>query len=297
MTKKNTRFKLSGMIGVFGGFLLLIWAFTALPALSEDSEGITLQFGIYTAVKPSAMIEKFRPVTAALEESMKKQLGKPVKIKFKVAATYKGGIKNIAEGKVDFSRFGPASFIEARGLNSKLSIVAVESKKGSVISQGIICVRQDSKIEQVGELKGKSFAFGNELSTIGRYLSQQHLLKNGVKASDLSRYEYLGRHDAVGAAVGNGRFDAGALKESTFLKLKKGGTPLRELARFPNAPQTWIAKEGLDDGLRKALSKALLELTDTSALSAIGADDLVEGKEEYYKLVQTSISVNKSFFE
>ena len=38
----------------------------------------------------------------------------------------------------------------------------------------------------------------------GRYLSQLYLVENDIRAKDLSRYEYLGRHDKVGIAVGRG---------------------------------------------------------------------------------------------
>lgn len=73
------------------------------------------------------------------------------------------------------------------------------------------------------QLRGQTFAFGDERSTIGRYLSQLLLVQHGIRADELLSYEYLGRHDRVGTAVGAGQFDAGALKESTFRKLKKKG--------------------------------------------------------------------------
>ena len=69
----------------------------------------------------------------------------------------------------------------------------MESKKGQKTFNGVICIHKTSSIKKVSELAGKRFAFGNELSTIGRYLSQLYLLNNGVKASDLGYYEYLGK--------------------------------------------------------------------------------------------------------
>jgi len=66
-------------------------------------------------------------------------------------------------------------------------------------------------------------------------------MKANVFAKDLASYDYLGRHDKVGAAVAAGKYEAGALKESTFKKQIKKGKPLRELARFPNVTKLWIA--------------------------------------------------------
>jgi phosphonate transport system substrate-binding protein len=276
-------------------FATILISVPAEEALAKDP--ITLTFGIYTSVKPTAMIKKFRPLTKAIENEMSESLKRPVNIRFKVAPSYEAGITNITSGQVDFARFGPVSYIEALKENDKIALLAAESKKGSKIAQGIICVRENSPIKSISDLKGKSFAFGSELSTIGRYLSQFHLLENGVNASSLSEYEYLGRHDAVGAAVGAGRFDAGALKEKTFNKLKSSGTALRELARFPNAPQSWIAREGLAEDVQSALRNALFSITDKTALSAINADALVAGDTQDYVLVRTAMEKNEEFFQ
>lgn len=282
-------------LGLAALSLLISWLVLPASDAHADDEMI-LQFGIYTAVKPSAMIRKFLPLTKELEAAMTKSLKRPVAIRFKVAYDYDTGIDHIATGKVDFARFGPASYIQASKKNPHLSLLAVESKDGKKTIDGIIAVRQDSPIKAISDLKGKSFAFGNELSTIGRYLSQQHLLQHGVRAKDLKKYIYLGRHDAVGAAVGAGRFDAGALKEKTFNRLRSSGTPLRELARFPNAPQAWIGRQGLEPAVEEALRAALLGIRNQKALSPLNADQLVKGTPEDYALVRSAMDMNEDFF-
>ena len=117
---------------------------------------------------------------------MSEGIGKPVKIKMKVANSYQKGIDDIATGEVDFSRLGPASYIEATKINPDLSILAIESKGGQKTFYGIIGVHKNSSINNVQSLRGKSFAFGDQLSTIGRFLSQQYLVNNNIKASSLS---------------------------------------------------------------------------------------------------------------
>ena len=86
--------------------------------------------------------------------------------------------------------------------NSGLRILAMERVGGDKVFYGIIAVAKDSPIDSVAQLRGRSFAFGNDQSTIGRYLSQQFLRSHGIYASDLSRFDYLERHDKVGTAVG-----------------------------------------------------------------------------------------------
>jgi phosphonate transport system substrate-binding protein len=265
---------------------------SALPAKAE----ITLAFGVYASDKPSAMVRQFRPILNALEKSLSELAGEPVRIRMQIAKTYEQGVIDLVAGKVDFARFGPASYIRAREADPRVEILAAESNKGKKTFNGVITVAEDSPITTVSELSGKSFAFGDERSTIGRYLSQLHLMRNNVRASDLKHFEYLGRHDAVGAAVGAGRFDAGALKESTFKRLLKKGIQLRAIARFPNVTKPWIARGGLTQKTKDMLRRTLLALKDPRALKALKKAGFLEGSDEDYAGIRDSILNNHLFF-
>ena len=264
---------------------------------NENIDTISLVFGVYTSDKPSEVVKQFQPILNSLEADMSNTLGQPVEISFQVAPTYEEGIANIVNGDVDFSRFGPASYIEAVIANPDLELLALESSNGEKIFYGIIAIHEDSDIETVSDLTGKRFAFGDELSTIGRYLSQAHLFEQGVLASDLSHFEYLGRHDTVGMAVGAGEFDAGALKESTFKKLVEQGILIRELVRFPNVTKPWFAHPQLSPAVLQALQQALLTMDDPAALEALGKDGFLAGSHEDYSLIQDAIENNYLFFE
>lgn len=262
----------------------------------SGSATIELNLGLYTSTKPSAMVSKFRPVVSLLEQKMAKKLGKPVKIRMQIAKNYQQGIEHLTAGKVDFSRFGPAPYVEAKTENPELQIVAIESKNRTKVVHGIIATGLHSSIRTIADLKGKSFAFGDQQSTSGRYMSQQFLLKNGIRAKDLSRYEYLGRHDIVGTKVGSGDFAAGAMAESTFRKLLADGEKIRELARFPIVTRPWIARAGIDPRIYLALKVSLLEMTDSSALDRLEINGFVNGSNNDYKVIADSMSENHRFF-
>ena len=87
-----------------------------------------LSFGVYASDKPSAMVRQFRPILNVVEERMARTLGEPVRIRLQVAKTYEQGITDLVQGKVDFARFGPASYIEAKATDPGITILAVESK-------------------------------------------------------------------------------------------------------------------------------------------------------------------------
>ncbi len=276
--------------------LVIALALTVLLGTPAQAE-IALRFGVYAADKPTDVIRQFKPVLESLEAALTKKLGQPVSIRTQVAPTYEKGIEGLVTGAVDFARFGPASYVLAKRDAPGIEILAMESKDGAKTFRGIICVPSDSPITKVSELKGRTFAFGDERSTIGRYLSQQYLLEHGVSSWDLKAYEYLGRHDRVGTAVGLKQFDAGALKESTFDKLVAKGVPIRAIASFPNVTKPWIARSGLPRDILDAIRAALLELNDTAALKVLKKDGFVEGTDDDYASIRESISTNPAFFE
>ena len=273
---------------------LLFGTTASAEVRTEDS--ITLSLGLYTSNKPSSMVRKFRPIVKHLEQAMSKKLGQDVNIRMQLAKNYQQGIEHLTAGKVDFSRFGPASYVEAKKSNPELNILAMESIDSRKVFYGIIATAEENGMKSVAELKGRSFAFGDQQSTIGRYLSQQYLADNGIGANDLNHFEYLGRHDIVGTRVGAGDFAAGALNESTFRKLLSQGEKIKELARFPNVTKPWIARSGLDPEIYEALQTCLLEITDEKSLQRLKIDGFLEGSDEDFNVIRSAINDNERFF-
>ncbi|MCP4397430.1 MAG: phosphate/phosphite/phosphonate ABC transporter substrate-binding protein [bacterium] len=274
--------------------LTVVFFFTAF---SMSHAEVNLLFGLYASDKPTELKKMFAPMLKELEKKMSAKLGESVKISIKFLRTYELGISALVEGKVDFARFGPASYIEAKKSNGSIEILAIESIKGQKTFNGIICVAKDSTIRSVGDLKGKSFAFGDIRSTIGRYLSQQYLVKNGIRASDLGKYEYLENHQAVAVAVARGFFDAGALKESTLKKMIGKGADLRSIASFPNVTKPWIAKAGLPNKIKETIKDSLIEIKDPEVLKNLAKDGFLPGDDSDYDTIRSSIEHSGIFFK
>lgn len=271
-------------------FIFLIFNLT-LEAHAE----VKLTFGVYTSDKPSRMVIKFKPLLREVERKMTARLQENIVIRMQVFATYEKGIEAIAEGKVDFMRLGPASYIFAKQAEPDLSILVMENHKGKKTFKGIICTHWDSKIQSVTDLKGKSFAFGNMKSTIGRYLSQNHMMSQGIYGEDLADFSYLGRHDTVGMSVSSKKYDAGALKESTFNKLVSKGHKLRRIAEFDNVTKPWVSRKALENKIFTALQRSLLSFTNTDILKAYGKHGFLLGKDEDYETIRQAISQNTRF--
>jgi len=281
------------MKSVFLRFLCLLVLLTTSSAAGAE---IRLNFGAYTSNKPTAIVKKFRPVLKAIERRVSAELNEPVKIHMQIAKSYEQGLADLIEGKVDFARFGSASYVAAKQKAPDIEILAIESNNGKKTFRGIICVAEDSPITRIADLRNTRFAFGSERSTIGRYLSQSHLLRHEIHAADLAGFEYLGRHDLVGKAVAMGKFDAGALNENTFNKLVKKGNKLRVLAEFPVLTKPWIARGGLPPRHLQALRRALLEMDDQKALGSLGKSGFLQASDQDFRALRQVMSRAAEFF-
>lgn len=145
----------------------------------------------------------------------------------------------------------------------------MDNRKGKKTFNGLIIVNKKSPFQTLADLKGKKFAFGDEFSTIGRYLAQLELSKAGICAKDFAKFDYTGRHDNVFNGVNLGRYDAGALKESTFNKRNKKRGKLRVLHSFVNVTKPWLATEKMDDKIFAELKATLLALKEGPSLKEL----------------------------
>ncbi len=277
------------------GLLGVLFLFALSFAPNDAGAGITLTFGTYAADKPTETVRKYRPFLTFLADRMSERLGEKVTIKLTIAKEYAEGIRQLAEGEVDFARFGPASYVVVKELNPDIRIVAMESKKGQKRFKGVIVVHRDSPIQSLEELSGLTFAFGDELSTIGRYLAQAQLLDVGISGEDLHSFAYLGRHDLVGEAVGAGKYAAGALKESTYKKLVAKGVPIRALSSFDNVTKPWLASADLDPRVLQAMQEVMLSVQNEEIVRRVSKNGFLASEDSDYDLIREAIEQSQSF--
>lgn len=264
----------------------------AQPAAADKQ----ITFGTYSSDKPSSMVKQLLPIINWLSDRASQNLGEKLDIRIQVVRGYEQGLGLIAEGRVDFARLGPASYVKAKEANPGLSILAMESKNGNNFFHGIIAVHKDSPYNTIADLRGVTFGFGNKRSTLGRYFAQLHLTDAGIRADDLKEYKYLGRHDAVGRAVGSRLVDAGALEETTFQKLVRAGTPIRGIAKMKNATRPWVARNGLDKKVFMALQKAMLSLDNPKLSKRFRFQGFLPGTDTEYEPTRRAIRENARFF-
>lgn len=263
------------------------------PRRAIDPETLNLTFGLYQSDKATVMFKKFTPVIEALAEKIGAAAGRKTKIELTIYKTYDEAIDALTQGKVDFVRFGPASYITAKQRNKDVRLIVMEEEKGAKRFKGLVVVAAKSSIQKIADLRGKKFAFGDPNSTIGRYLVQAVLVDNGIHAKDLSHFEYLDRHDKVAKVVEIGDFDAGSIKTETFKALPEG--TLRVIAEFDNVTKPWVMRSGMDDRTFKAMQEGLLKFTDKDALKELGVSGFALATDEDYDLVKKGMAKAEEF--
>ncbi len=142
-----------------------------------------------------------------LSDYVKKKIG--VEVSTFVAKDYEALVTALRSGKVDFAFLPPFSFIKAEE-SGKLLLKAV--RKGQAVYYGAIIVREDSGIDRLEDLKGKSIAWVDRNSATGFLLPKAEMIRRKKIDPDtfFSKQIFTGTHDALVMAVFDGSVDAGA---------------------------------------------------------------------------------------
>ncbi len=273
-------------------FILIILCFASFSF--GDDKPLRLDFGVYQSDRATVMYRKMTPVLEALQDPLEQLLQQPVDIHLTIFKDYESGIKALVDGDVDFVRFGPASYILAEKQNPNITLLAMEQRKGLTRFNGFIIARTDSGITKLEDVAGKSFAFGDKNSTIGRFLAQAELLEVGINAEALKRYDFLGRHDLVANAVISGTHDVGALKESTYSKLCDPKNII-VIHAFENVTKPWVARANLSKTIQEAITQSLVSLYKPEVLGELGCSGFIEATPEFYNPVRRGMKKSESF--
>ncbi len=189
---------------------LKIFAFVTLLSVfisscnKDNEKQKVLKFGMIPFESADKLIEKATPLMDAIGK------GIGMEVKLSVAADYTGVIEALRGKKLDAAFLTPASYILAKQ-EANVRVILKSQRNGNPYYYGAIITRADSGIKTLQDLKGKSFAFGDPISTSGHVFPRKLLLENKINPDrDFSHLIYSGAHDATVLAIMNKKVDAGA---------------------------------------------------------------------------------------
>jgi phosphonate transport system substrate-binding protein len=244
--------------------VIFLLCFVLLFSLSGTgtAAGQSLTLWIHPYLPATELTKRFSPLASHLEAS----LGLPVEIR--VQKSYQAHLDFVGRDLADFAYVGPASYIQITEQYGRKPLLAKLEVSGMPFFHGMIVVRQDSPIQELADLKAKSFAFGDPNSTMSYFAPRSLLAAAGVPLESLARHDYLGSHHDVALAVLGGYFDAGAVKQEVFYAYEKRG--LKIVAQSPPIPpHLFLTRADLPPSLVAGLRAALLDINSLPGKAAV----------------------------
>jgi phosphonate transport system substrate-binding protein len=240
------------------GIIFLLTAFL-YPFVATAAATPQLRISAIPDEAPTELIRKFKPLAAYLA----KEIGMPVK--FIPIINYVATVEALAAGKVDLVWYGGFTHVQAR-IRTKGNAVPLVMRHRDLKFKSKFITATNSGINNLKDLKGKTFAFGSVSSTSGHLMPRYFLKRAGiVPEKDFAKFSFSGSHDATAKWVEAGKVKAGAMNEAVWNKLVKSGKVNTKKVRvFYTTPgyvdYNWTARADLPREVLSKIASAFLKL-------------------------------------
>ena len=247
-----------------GFFLLLCLA--AFACRDPGHSPKVLRVGFVPAEDASQVVQNAQPIV----EILQKQLG--MEVQPFVATDYTGVVEALRVDKLDIAFLTPASYVLAKN-EANVKVVLKSERKGSPYYYAAIITRADSGIKKLEDLRGKTFAFGDPLSTSANVFPRKMFHERGIDpVRDFKQILYSGGHDATVLAVFNRKVDAGATyanspdsKDTAWMRYLKNPEEQKQIHAIafsePIPADNLVINGNLEEGIAKKVEQIFLELS------------------------------------
>jgi phosphonate transport system substrate-binding protein len=247
--------------------LLVLLSLVAVGGCGKPSNSPkVLRVGFVPAENAQQVIQNAQPIV----EILQKRLG--MEVQPFVATDYTGVIEALRGNKLDIAFLTPASYVLAKN-EANVRVVLKSERKGSPFYYAAIITRADSGIQRLEDLRGKTFAFGDPLSTSANVFPRKMFHERGIDpVRDFKKILYSGGHDATVLAVFNRKVDAGATYANSpdsndtawmrYLHDPEEAKQIRAIAFSEPIPaDNLVIHPDLDDRVAKQVEEIFIELS------------------------------------
>src|SRR5918994_2189803 len=273
MTSRTINLTFFWLIAVLTA-LLLVSACGNSRSSSEPSNTQVLRLSMIPTTDPGKIVRESQPLVAYLE----KETG--AKVELTVPSNYAAVVEALVSDQVDIAYLGGFTFVQA---SQRAGVQPLVQRERDRNFHSVFITPSDSGIDDLQDLKGRRFAFGDVNSTSGHLMPEYFMRQSNVDPNVIANAFYSGGHDATALAVANKKVDAGALDETVFEKMTKEGKldPGKVKVFYTTPPYfdyVWAARKGLDPQLAERFSNALLKLSPDDATQKQLLDLLIATK-------------------
>ena len=247
-------------IAAFKKFSVLMLAFgivcsASTGALAQD----VLRISAIPDESPTELQRKFKP----LGDYLSKETG--MKVEFTPVTDYAAVVEALATKKVDMAWLGGFTYVQTKIRTNGTAVPIIQRVEDEKFTS-VFIVPADSSLKTLGELKGKTIAFGSPSSTSGHLMPRYFLMQAGINPDkEFKNIAFSGAHDATVAFVASGKADVGALNASVWAKLNEAKNPNALKSKVlsttpPYFDYNWTVRGDLDPALVKKITDAFLKL-------------------------------------
>ena len=228
-------------------------------SIEELTAKLEKRFSTYLGCK------RLSPLTAYLS----KKTG--LKVSFRASPNLSSAVNELGNDQTQIAYLTPVAYIDAHE-QFKVKPLVSPLTHGKSTFNLVVAVHQDSSIQTMADLNGKSFALGDEKALLQRAV----VVNAGINLNNFSRFGFLKHYDNIAKAVLNKDFDAGILKDTIYAKF--AGQGLRKIHTSPPLSSYLFAvNERLPEETVKKLRAAFLALKADSAEGNAILNKLDEG--------------------
>ena len=238
-----------------------------LIACGESGKAVkVLRVGFVPAEDAQQVMQNAQPIVEILRRRLEMEV-QPF-----VATDYTGIVEALRVNKLDIAFLTPASYVLAKN-EANIKVILKSERKGIPFYYAAIITRADSGIKTLDDLRGKTFAFGDSLSTTGNVIPRKMLKERGIDpVRDFKQVLYSGGHDATVLAVLNGKVDAGATyanspdgNDTAWMRYLKDPEDVKKIHAIafsePIPADNLVVSGSLDETIVKKVEAAFAELS------------------------------------
>ena len=264
------------------GFASLFFLFQA--AVSADNSAVNVGMVPDAGATQVSITEK-APLKAYLEQ----KLGRPVNLI--IPTNYNATVEALGNGSLDFAYLGGLTYIKA---HARYNVVPLVQRSSDLQFRSFFITSSHSSIHSLGDLKGKTFAFGDINSTSGHLMPYLEMRQAGIDPNNSLKFRYTGSHPATAKAVESGAVDAGALDESVYTSMVAEGKldPNKVRVFYMSKPfvdYVWAARKDVDPATQEKFARAFTDLKehqDDEILKILRGKAFVRANNEEYTVLR-----------
>lgn len=252
---------------------------------------IELKFAATINDNPVGQAAAFAPFLAALEEKMKRLLGRSVIFSLRLYKLRSWDSPAVARGDVDVQKISALTYVRLTQAGDGVLPLA----RGRGQSEAVFFARQKADISELRQVVGHSVAFAHTNSVVS-FWGKVHLARIGICATNLKFYSNLVSPDRRPAGtkksssspdpqereiedyahwlviekVVSGEYDVGVAPSRHFESRRQRGG-LVEVGRYAVPRDIFVARAGVPPEIVMAFRQALISLSDNRILRQLGS--------------------------